>query len=127
MLRPGQPSASLYYPNDDAPDTLHLGAFSGDELTGVASVYHEAPPGEQDQGAWRLRGMATLPAARRQGYGAALIRAGLAHVVSQSGTSLWCNARTTATPFYLALGFQQVGDGFALPDIGPHLFMRRPV
>ena len=69
ILRPNQSLAELVYPDDDAADTLHAGAFEGDALVGVASVYREAPPGERDERAWRLRGMGTLPNARRAGGG----------------------------------------------------------
>ena len=127
VLRPHQSPETLIYPGDDAPDTLHVGAFENETLVGIASVMHESPEGESDPRAWRLRGMATLPQVRRRGVGAALVRACMAHVAAHGGTSLWCKGRTSALAFYNSLGFQATGDEFDVPDTGPHFIMRRPV
>ncbi len=125
ILRPGQPPASLVFHGDDAPETVHIGALDGDRIVSIGSLYHEPPPGEDDPGAWRLRGMATAEGVRRQGYGAAVLRACIEHVVSRGGTSLWFNARTGAVPFYRAMSFAARGEEFELPGIGPHYFMYR--
>jgi GNAT superfamily N-acetyltransferase len=127
VLRPAQRIEELVYPGDAAPDTLHLGAFLGDALVGVASVSREAPPGDSSPRAWRLRGMAALPELRRQGIGAALLRACLAHVREQGGDLLWCHARSGAVPFYRALELAESGEEFELPGLGPHWFMSRRV
>ncbi|HJV08028.1 MAG TPA: hypothetical protein VJ653_00025, partial [Acidimicrobiales bacterium] len=39
VLRPGQAFEETVYPGDDAG--VHLGAFAGDELVGIASLYRE--------------------------------------------------------------------------------------
>src|SRR5262249_51485474 len=70
VLRPHQTEAELVYPGDDAPATLHLGAFLGASLVGVASLYREPPAGESGAGDWRLRGMAVAPELRGTGAGA---------------------------------------------------------
>lgn len=36
ILRPGHPPERLLYTDDDAPDTLHAGAFQGEMLVGIA-------------------------------------------------------------------------------------------
>src|SRR5690606_13479424 len=41
VLRPGAPPETLVYPGDDHPEALHLGAFEGDRLVGIATVYPE--------------------------------------------------------------------------------------
>ncbi|MBA2339708.1 MAG: GNAT family N-acetyltransferase [Pyrinomonadaceae bacterium] len=125
VLRPDQSPEESIYPGDDAPDTLHLGAYLNGETVGVASLYHEPPPGEDDETAWRLRGMAILPQLQRQGYGKALLERCLAHVSAQGGITLWCNARTTAAEFYRASGFEVIGEEYELPGIGMHYMMRR--
>ncbi len=125
VLRPAQPPEESLYPGDDAPDTLHLGARLNDETVGVASVYHESPPGEEDSGAWRLRGMAIRTELQRQGYGKALLEGCFAYVSAQGGSTLWCNARATAADFYRAFGFEVVGEEYELPGIGMHYMMRR--
>lgn len=124
LLRPGRPHEESAYPGDEASDTLHAGAFVGGTLVGVASVFREPPPGASDATAWRLRGMAVAPEARRGGCGRALLERCVAHVFSQGGTGLWCNARSTAAGFYLALGFESDGEEFRTPDGIPHFLMR---
>lgn len=114
------------YPGDDDADTLHLGVYTANRLVGVASLYREPPPDAlRTTTAWRLRGMAVDSSLQGSGYGAALLKACLAHAASQGGTQVWCNARTTAAGFYRSLGFSPKGDPFELPGIGLHHFMWR--
>lgn len=128
MLRPHQSPDELVYPGDDALDTLHLGMDLNGEIVGVASIYRQPPPGEDDdERAWRLRGMAITPALQRRGYGGTLLKACLAHAAAQGGRMMWCNARTTAAEFYLALGFEISGEAYELEGIGPHYMMRRAI
>jgi GNAT superfamily N-acetyltransferase len=127
ILRPHQQPEELIFRDDDAADALHVGAFEDDKLVGIASVAREAFPGEPQLNAWRLRGMATLPDARRKGYGAALVRALIAHVAACGGNLIWCHGRTSALPFYRALGFREHGEEFDVPVTGPHFVLRREV
>ena len=127
VLRPHQRPEELVYPGDDAPDTVHLELCVGGEQRGVASLYQEARPGTSSTSEWRLRGMAVLAGDQGRGYGAALLRACIDHAARHGGTRLWCNARTTAAGFYRRLDFQEEGDVFELPGIGPHYLMWRPL
>ena len=107
------------YSHDDHPETLHLGAFDGDRLVAIASLYREARPNRPSRAAWRMRGMATDPEVRdglRQG------RAGraVAHVTAEGGAS--CGATPGAgLAFYLGNGFEVEGDEFEIDGIGPHI------
>ncbi len=123
ILRPNQPFEATLYPLDDQPESGHFGAFCGDRLVGVASVYHEAQPGETDPRAWRLRGMATYEEERGQGFGSALMQACFGHIRAHGGGVLWFNARTTAAGFYSRFGFSIQGDVFDIEGIGPHVVM----
>jgi predicted GNAT family N-acyltransferase len=128
VLRPTQKIEELVYPGDDARETRHFGAFDDHgTLVGIASVYRDPKTGTNDAHAWRLRGMATEPHARRKGHGAALIDACIAHAIANGGTSLWCNARVSAKEFYAALGFVTEGDVFDVPHAGPHYVMSRSI
>ncbi len=126
VLRPQETPEAQVYPRDDAPESLHVGAYLDGKLIGVATIFHEPSPGTVEPEAWRLRGMATLPEARRQGVGAGLVCACVAHIAGRGGTSLWCNGRTSALAFYSALGFRPEGDEFVTSS-GPHFVLRRPV
>ncbi|WP_141326027.1 GNAT family N-acetyltransferase [Myxococcus sp. AB025B] len=126
VLRPHQPPEAVVYPGDDDPDTVHLGLYSEGRLLGVASIYREPPPyALKAITAWRLRGMAVEHGRQGQGLGAALLKACMEHAVTQKGTQVWCNARSTASGFYRSLGFVQHGEPFELPGIGPHHLMSR--
>lgn len=124
ILRPGSAPETLIYPGDDEADALHVGAFVGERLVGIASVSHRPPPGESDPGAWQLRGMATTQDMRGTGCGAALVHACIAHVKAHGGTRFWCNARLTAEGFYAKLGLVRCSEEFVTPDTGvPHVVM----
>ena len=127
VLRPGQPPESAIYPGDESPGAWHVGAYRGGDLLGIASVYIEAPAGEKDPCAYRLRGMAVLPHAQGQGYGRALVQACVRHVMAHGGNTLWCNGRVSVLGFYQALGFRLVGQQFDLPFSGPHFRLVRRV
>ncbi len=126
VLRPHQTIDELVFPGEEDPVAGHLGVFDDEELIGVVSIFPE-PREAGDDGGWRIRGMATAPAWRRRGVGAALLTAALAHVVAAGGTSVWCSARTPAVGFYERFGFGTVGDEYDVPDIGPHYLMERSI
>lgn len=127
ILRPQQRVEELVYAHDDGVDTLHAAAFANGALVGTATVHPEAMLGGSAPGAWRLRGMATVPEMRRMGCGAALVKACIDHAAARGGVVVWCNARTSASPFYAALGFVAQGEEFELSGIGPHHVMTRRI
>jgi GNAT superfamily N-acetyltransferase len=128
VLRPQQSLEDCAYPLDGAPESYHLGCIMAGDLVGVASVYHEAPVGEHDPHAWRLRGMAVQEGARGYGIGRMLLEGIVEHVAGQDGAALlWCNARVSATGFYEAAGFAVRGEVFDLPPLGPHVILARQV
>ena len=124
ILRPGQTYEETLYPGDDAVDTVHLGAFDGERLVGIASLYREDRSGGPP-GGWRLRGMATDADVRGAGHGAALLSACIEHVSASGGAELWCNARMPAGGFYRRAGLEVVSDEFDVAGIGPHVVMVR--
>jgi len=126
ILRPGQPPERLVYADDEAPETLHVGAFHEGALVGIASVARSRCPQAEFPAPWQLRGMATTPEVRGLGYGRALIAACLAHVKAHGGQTLWCNGRTPVAGFYQALGFASVGEEFVTAT-GPHFVFFRDV
>jgi GNAT superfamily N-acetyltransferase len=125
VLRGGDPASDLHYPQDDNPDSFHLGAFDDDgTLVGVASFTPAETPYRAGVAAWQLRGMAVAPESQGSGLGAAVIAAAVDRIRSTGAPVLWCNARDTAVGFYDGLGFIVHGDGFVTPDSGlPHHVM----
>lgn len=122
MLRPHQGFDGTVYPGDGLSTTVHLGAFAGERLVGIASLYRQARPGKPG-GGWRLRGMATEADVRGAGFGAELLEACLGHVAASGGDELWCNARAPAVGFYRRAGFEVVSEEFQVPGIGSHVVM----
>jgi ribosomal protein S18 acetylase RimI-like enzyme len=122
VLRPGQ----LVTPEDlvDEPGAFYVAAFTADGLlAGAATMLPEryplpvgASPGPGR--GWRLRGMATDPPLRGQGFGEAVLTRAMAEAAARGGAYTWCNARSTAVPFYERLGFRREGEEFVitLPD-----------
>jgi GNAT superfamily N-acetyltransferase len=128
ILRPGFPRETAVFDGDDAPATLHLGAFDGERPVGVASIYLAACPAKPDVSpAWQLRGMATLPEVRGAGFGKALLDACVAAARERGAAILWCNARTSAADFYARNGWRIVGEEFDIPTVGPHFRMFLPL
>ncbi len=125
VLRPKRRPEEQVYPNDDVPDALHTGAFHDGKLVGIATVFRDAPPGETQPRAWRLRGMAVLPEMQGQGVGRALVEFCVAHIRAHDGDVLWCNGRTSARAFYESVGFRATGAEFDVPVSGAHFVFRR--
>jgi GNAT superfamily N-acetyltransferase len=124
ILRAGMPPDSAIFPGDESADARHFGAFAGDRLVGVASIYPAPLPERPDlKATWQLRGMATLPEVRGQGFGRALVQACLEHAREQGADALWCNARTPAVSFYEHFGLATLGPEFEIPTAGPHYRM----
>jgi predicted GNAT family N-acyltransferase len=124
VLRPNLPEEASAYPEDDLPTTVHLAAYrpSGGEPVSVATLFPEPYDGRP---AWRLRGMATSEQVRGQGYGAAVLAAGLAAAREAGIDLVWCNARLPAENFYRRHDFRRVSEVFEVPPIGPHVVMVR--
>ncbi len=126
VLRPHQRAEELVYPGDDAHDTFHLGAVDGDVVLAILSMYRHAQPPTDPMGeprAWRIRGMASMPAARGTGLGRQLVEHARDRVWDIARDPIWCNAREHAFGFYQKLGFEIVGDIFEIEGIGPHAVM----
>lgn len=112
-----------YYPLDDEPTTLHMGAFRDGELVGVGSIFNDAPGDSLAEDSWRIRGMATIEEVRGEGYGAALLTGLVLYATAAGGSEVWCNARTSAASFYAHHDFEARGPEYELPGLGPHLRM----
>jgi GNAT superfamily N-acetyltransferase len=129
ILRPHEALYQLRLPGDDDPLAGTFAARTADgTVVGTAIVLpQECPWRPDDEGAWRLRGMATAPELRGHGVGSRVLRAAIDHVSVHGGRLLWCNARIPAVRFYEREGFRTHGDEWADPLIGPHIAMWRPL
>ncbi len=124
MLRAGIPNADVRFDGDDAPDTLHVGAFLDERVVAVASIIRRPPPGADIESAWQVRGMATEPERRGRGLGGRLLETLVEHARANGGSLVWCNARVGAARLYERRGFEREGDAFVVEGLGPHVRMR---
>ena len=126
VLRTGMPLEAAIFPGDEAESTIHLGAFAGEALIGVASVYHASfPEKPEEKPARQLRGMAVVEGERRRGAGLALVRECERHAGREGAMVIWCNARTPAVEFYRRARWITIGEEFEIPTAGPHFRMWR--
>jgi GNAT superfamily N-acetyltransferase len=126
VLRPHEPQGTPMYVREDDPATLHFAALGGDgEVLSVGSAMADPHPRDPREGDWRVRGMATAPAARGRGLGRQVLTALEAAARERGAWRLWCNARSGARAFYEHAGFAVEGEQFELPEIGPHFLMSR--
>lgn len=121
VLRNGLPEQECINPQDLLPETFHLGYFNEEnEIVCVLTCQKENHP-KLPHEAYRLRGMATHPDARRKCYAKELMLAAIDHLKEQLHIPyFWFNAREIAYPFYESLGFEYMSDEFDIPGIGPH-------
>jgi ribosomal protein S18 acetylase RimI-like enzyme len=114
VLRPGQPPEAAVFPGDDDPRAGHVALRDGGgRVVAVGSVF---PEGE----GFRVRGMATDPAARGRGLGSEVLAALIAHAREQGAEVIWCHARIPALALYERAGFVREGEVFDVEGIGPH-------
>ncbi|MGA3216515.1 MAG: GNAT family N-acetyltransferase [Acidimicrobiales bacterium] len=139
VLRPHQGIVEMAWEGDDQPGTATFAAVdSAGSVLGVATVLPQPAPFDpleagvrsgagSKEATWRLRGMATRRDLQGQGIGSKVIAAVVDHVAGQGGDLIWCNARVGAIAFYNKAGFENWGDEFVLPNVGPHVVMWRLV
>ena len=87
----------------DDPRGTHLAVFVNNEPVSVISLF------ERD-GVWQFRKFATLVTHQGKGYGTLLLDHSMTLAKDRSATSIWCNARTTASALYERFGMRPVGD-----------------
>ncbi len=72
---------------------------------------------------YRLRAMAVREGYRGQGFGDAIVEAGLNHLKELGVEVVWCDARVAALNFYRRLHFNELEEEYEIPIIGMHRFM----
>jgi predicted GNAT family N-acyltransferase len=128
VLRPYWPIGSPMH-GDENPDAVHIAALNDGELVGCCLILPRPFPIRPDEpGGWQLRGMATVARRQGTGIGSQVVAAALAEGERRAGRFLWCDARTTAVPFYRKHGFATEGDEFLHAESGtPHYRMWRMI
>lgn len=123
LLLAGRPVELAKFVGDELPTTAHFGAFRGEKLLSIASVFLADMPDLKGVTAFQLRGMATIVEARRTGLGRALVHHVITFSRGHGARFLWCNARMEAVGFYTKLKFEIRTGEFEIPGVGRHLRM----
>jgi len=121
VLRPNLPFEASCLPSDNDPNAIHFTLKNDDTILSIASLYSESLEAMPNKNAYRLRGMATEPAKRGNGFGTMVLHGAMEYLKKETDVEiLWCNARVTAFGFYEKMGFTILGEIFDIPNLGPH-------
>lgn len=91
---------------DEDQDGIHFGAFTDELLVGIISLF-------QKNKSFQFRKLAVLPEYQKMGIGNSLLNRVEEFTRAESGTVIWCNARTTAIGFYMKAGYVHTGKLFS--------------
>lgn len=123
ILRPHQAIESSKSVTDHEDHAFHVGVFYQGKLISVASFIADNNPDFPIEKQYRLRQMATHAEFRKLGAGRAVVHYAEQVIKAKGVNLLWCKGRTTVQEYYRTLGFQEHGDVFDYPPIGPHIVM----
>lgn len=100
MLYPEQKLYEMEMDEDN--DGLHFGAFEGDALVGVVSLFQKGKD-------FQFRKFAVDTAMQNKGVGRMLLNYIVDFSRIQGAERIWCNARLSAIGFYRKSDFSQTG------------------
>ena len=113
VLRDGDPTRTVVYPEDDLAETVHLGIRDADGALVATSSWTPKPldalPGRR---AVQLRGMAISATLQGAGVGGMLFETAVARWAAAGYDLVWARARDSALNFYAKHGCTVIGDGF---------------
>jgi GNAT superfamily N-acetyltransferase len=108
VLYPGEMIQEMGLEQDD--DAIHFGAFRDNKLAGVVSLFQTGTD-------FQFRKLAVAEEIQKMGIGNSLLNYITNYALENGGTRIWCNARITATGFYLKAGYLQTGRFFTKKGI----------
>lgn len=120
---------------DKSEGAIHLAAFDGENVVGVASIFPQAcaryPEMFPNLKAYRLRAMGVLEEVQGRGVGSKIIDFAKNYLDQTTPAQvLWCDAREIAWGFYSRMDFQfacgddgYMCDAYEVPSVGVHKMM----
>lgn len=132
VLRDGR-MENVSFDGDNDESTVHFAAMFYGSTIGIASLYRREPSRDLEvkrEHAYQLRGMAVDSEYRGMDAGTKIIRYAEEHlrdIHGMSGVLIWCNARTSAVPFYEKMDFERIGEEFEIEGVGPHYLMYKTI
>ena len=104
VLYPGEMKHNMCMDEDE--HGIHFGAFKDNQLVGVVSLFQKGTD-------FQFRKLAVDSSVQKMGIGNNLLQYITTYAQQNGGTCIWCNARTSATGFYLKADFAQTGKFFS--------------
>jgi ribosomal protein S18 acetylase RimI-like enzyme len=108
---------------DRLSTTFHFGVQIEGLTVATVTFQQEKNQRLQQEKQYRLRAMAVREGYRGQGFGDAIVEAGLNHLRELGVEVVWCDARVAALNFYRRLHFNELEEEYEIPIIGMHRFM----
>ena len=123
VLWPHKSFENCILETDRLSTTFHFGVKVGELTVATVTLQQEKSQRLQQEKQYRLRAMAVREGCRGQGFGDAIVEAGLDHLRELGVEVVWCDARVAALNFYRRLQFDELEEEYEIPIIGKHRFM----
>jgi GNAT superfamily N-acetyltransferase len=108
VMYPDKDIMQVALPDDESG--IHYGVFLGNQLVSVVSLFVRENEGQ-------FRKFATDVSRQNQGYGTVLLRHLVHEAQKRKLSSLWCNARVSAAPFYRKFGLREIAEPYRQGEI----------
>ena len=123
VLWPHKTFENCILETDRLSTTFHFGLQIEGLTVATVTLQQEKNQRLQQEKQYRLRAMAVREGYRGQGFGDAIVEAGLNHLRELGVEVVWCDARVAALNFYRRLQFEELEEEYEIPIIGLHRFM----
>jgi ribosomal protein S18 acetylase RimI-like enzyme len=123
VLWPHKSFENCILDTDRLPSTFHFGVQLDGLTVATVTLQQENSSKLPQEKQYRLRAMAVREGYRGQGFGDAIVDAGLNHLRELGVEVVWCDARVAALNFYRRLQFEELEEEYEIPIIGLHRFM----
>ena len=123
VLWPHKSFENCILETDRLSTTFHFGVKVDGLTVATVTLQQEKNQRLQEEKQYRLRAMAVREGYRGQGFGDAIVEAGLNHLRGLGVEVVWCDARVAALNFYRRLHFNELEEEYEIPIIGMHRFM----
>jgi predicted N-acetyltransferase YhbS len=123
VLWPHKTFENCILETDRLSTTFHFGIQEEGLTVATVTLQQEKTDKLQQEKQYRLRAMAVREGYRGQGFGEAIVEAGLNHLRELGVEVVWCDARVAALNFYRRLQFEELEEEYDIPIIGLHRFM----
>ncbi len=123
VLWPHKSFENCILETDRLSTTFHFGVKVDGLTVATVTLQQEKSQRLLQEKQYRLRAMAVREGYRGQGFGDAIVEAGLNHLRGLGVEVVWCDARVAALNFYRRLHFNELEEEYEIPIIGMHRFM----